>query len=55
MLLDEGVVPDEGLVLDEGVVLIAVGESNSLDDLDGVEDVSTVRLEELFVAVVVEA
>ena len=41
--------------MDEGVVLVAVGEGGSNEDVDGVEDVNTVRLEELFVAVVVEA
>ena len=44
-----------GRVMDEGVVLVAVGEGDSPDDVDGAEDVNTVRLEELFVAVVVEA
>ena len=43
------------MVLDEGVVLIAAGESSSPDDMGGLEDVSTVRLEELIVAVFIEA
>ena len=42
-------------MLDEGVVLMAAGESNSPDDVDSVEDVSTVGLEELIVAVVIAA
>ena len=49
-----GRVLDEGVILDEGVVPVAAGESNSPDDVDGVERVSMVGLEELVVAVVIE-
>lgn len=54
-VLDDGVVLEKGDVPDGGVVLITVGESFSSDDVDGMEDVSTVGVEELVVAVVVEA
>ena len=44
-----------GRVLDKGVVPVAAGEKNVPGDVDGVKDVSTVRLDELVVPMVVEA